>query len=185
MVTLDSVIGDIQRRWAWVVSPRADRTLDDWAWDAPLAREFAGSTIWNLGDGFNYSKCYTYGIPLYAGSHRYPESLTEERQLISAAGGALDILLLKLSVVAPYYIVKLVRRTVGSGGQIEESEVIADDSKHIEFVGRARQFAVTRGFAEIPSSMLNAVVPGAELDLAPVGQVTVYNCLFEDEYPVS
>jgi hypothetical protein len=181
-VELREVMEHIQRHWAWVVWPKADRELDNWEWDAVVAAEFAGYSMWNLGDGFNYSKCYTYAILLHPGQYRYPESLAEELERIRRFGGQQYTLLLKLSVIAPYYLAKILLRTLDGHGNRVEEEMRSPSEEHAALLRRAEEFAERQGFVRIPREYLAVLVPGAELELAQPGEVTVYNCLFEDEF---
>jgi len=181
LADLDELILQIRGNWARVVAPKADRELDQWRWDAELGRAFATHTIWNLGDGFNYSKCWTYAVVCAEGRYPYSGAYAGEQAFIRAMGGHYDMLLLKLSAILPYYLVRLLRRTVSDNGRIVEIEITPGAGLHEEMQTCTRQFAEGNGFMELPPAYVYALVPGAELELAEPGTVTVYNCLFEDE----
>ena len=181
MADLDELIRQIRGNWAWVVAPKAGRELDQWRWDAELGRAFARHTIWNLGDGFNYSKCWTYAVVGAEGRYPYCGAYAEEQAFIRAMGGHYDMLLLKLSAILPYYLMRLLRRTLSDTGRIEEIEIAPEAGLHEEMQARAQQFAEGNGFMELLPAYVYALVPWAALELAEPGTVTVYNCLFEDE----
>lgn len=181
LADLDELIRQIRGKWARVVAPKADGELDDRQWDAELARDFAGHTVWNLGDGFNYSKCWTYDIVCAQGRYPYSGTYAEEQAFIRAMGGHYDGLLLKLSAVLPYYLLHLLRRNLSDYGRIEEAEIAPEAGLHADLLSRARRFAERNRFVELPRAHRHALVPGVELELAEPGTVTVYNCLFEDE----
>ena len=163
-MTVDQVIADIQHHWAWVVAPRADRTLDDTHWDRLLAAAFPGHAIWNLGDGFNYSKCYTYIILVEEGRLSYEEWWDQEKRLIQRLGGQEHLLLLKLSVVAPYFLVEVLQRSLSEDGHIREREIYPPTSQQRDLVHRAEQFAERHGFTLLPRAYLRQLVPHAELE---------------------
>ena len=181
-MTLDDVIADIQSNWARVVAPRADRDLDDYQWDRALAAEFPGHSAWNIGDGFNYSKCYTYVIPVDTEDLSYEEWFAHEPEVITRLGGQEYLIVLKLSVVAPYYLETMIQRTIDDQGRIKERETEPMGAEQLELTQRSLQFAERNGFTQLPKEFINELVPHAALELAEPGTVTVYNCLFEDEH---
>lgn len=172
----------IRQNWAYVVWPRADRLeLTDARWNDALAAAFPDHRIENLGDNFNYSKCHTYTIMLQPGRIRHTGTYAEEMELIAQLGGRYVMLLLKLSAVVPYYLLTLLVRTLGAQGTIVEQHFAQTTPEEIDLWRRAQDWAESQGFAPIPEEYLTVVVPGAELELADPGKVTIYNCLFEDE----
>lgn len=183
-VLLERVLEDIHRNWAYVVWPKADRDLDDQAWDKALREEFTGFTVWNLGDGFNYSKCYTYAIVTTPGSYLYPGTRGEGKQLIAQLGGEEHLILLKLSTVAPYFVAKPLCTTVAEGDRFRQTVITEPVGRDRLLLDRSHAFAERHGFTGLNETILQTLVPGAELELAAPGAVTVYNCLFEDEATV-
>lgn len=181
-IPLETVLDQIRQNWAYVVWPRADRLeLSDTKWDDALSIAFPSYTIWNLGDNFNYSKCHTYAILLHPGRLSEPRSYAEAVGLVERLGGCEVILLLKLSAVVPYYLITLLARIVNDHGTLVEQYIAPTTHKQIEALRQASAWAENQGFVAIPEEYLAVVVPGAELELAEPGKVTVYNCLFEDE----
>ena len=173
---LAAILDDIRRHWELVVAPNADPRK----WDRELAAAVAGYSVWNLTD-FNYDKCHTYVIPAHRADIDEPGSAEADRALIARLGGRRHDVLLKLSVVLPYYLVALLEREVDAGGAIVERLSRQPTAEQSALAGRVEDFARRQGAAVIPRELLCELVPGAELELADPGTVTVYNCLFDDQ----
>jgi len=175
-MTLEKLLSDIRQNWDTVLAPNVDRKK----WDHALAQEFPGYTIVNWTD-FNYGKSHSYQILLPRGQWTVPGSLEEERNVLSQIGGEQRSILFKLSAIAPYYLLKILSRKLESGGQIGETVSDPKSNEEVELTRRCTQFAQRNGYLELPRQFLEAHVPGAELELAEPGTVTIYNCLFEDQ----
>lgn len=176
-MTLKSLIEEIHQKWDRVIAPTAN--LQEW--DRELQTEFVGYPVYNWTDDFNYSKCHTYEILLHKGIFYNPGSLAEEQRLIRQLGGYKYSILLKLSVIAPYYLVQVLRRELDNNGQVSEQAVEPKTPLHVQMLQRAKQFAEYHGFKQLPRDYLSQLVPDVKLELAETGTVTVYNCLFEDQ----
>lgn len=174
-MSVDALLAEIRSRWAQVRAPRANLE----AWDQALAEYLRGYTVFNWTD-FNYGKCHTYEILLPRGEFSLPGSAAEGRTLLQSLGGQRHSILLRLSAVAPYYLIRLLRSNI-AGEQIVQQEVQPSTGEQQELLQRVEQFAQERGFRALPGDYLQQLVPGAALELAVPGTVTVYNCLFEDE----
>jgi hypothetical protein len=176
-MTLNSLIEEIHQQLDKVINPTADVQ----EWNRKLQAEFLGFPVYNWTDDFNYSKCHTYEILLHKDILSNPGSLAEEQRLIRRLGGRKYSILLKLSVVVPYYLVQLLRRELDTDGQVIEQAVEPETHLHIQMLQRAQQFAEYHGFKRLPRNYLSQLVPDVKLELADPGTVTVYNCLFEDQ----
>lgn len=175
-MTLEKLLSEITQNWDKVVAPDADRNR----WDQALRQVFPNHTIVNWTD-LNYGKCHSYQILLPSGQHVCPGSLEEERNLLTRLGGEQRSILLKMSIVAPYYLLRVLSRKLGAKGQIEESIGEPKNVEELELTRLCSQFAERNGYVELPRQFLHALVPDAELELAEPGTATVYNCLFEDQ----
>jgi len=149
-------------------------------WDEALRVEIPDYSFFNLTD-FNYGKCHTYEIYLPAGIFKEPGSLQEERQLIQHLGGRRFGFLLKLSSVAPYFLLQLLSRTVDPSGQVSEEFTKTSTVEQRKMAEKLSRFAKSHAFRPIPLEFLTHRIPGIELELAKPGTVNVYNCLFEDQ----
>jgi hypothetical protein len=166
----------INQNWKLVLSPKANPQR----WDNDMVTEFQGYSIFNLTDDFNYSKCHTYQILAHAGKLLQPASLEEGKELLVRLGGQEYSILLKLSVVLPFYqAIYLCREMVGKN--IIEKRMEPKTTEHRELLERVHGFAKARRFEVISEEYLKILVPNATLELAKPGTVTVYNCLFEDQ----
>jgi hypothetical protein len=174
---LEMVIRDIEENWDRVVSPQADPGR----WSEALAVEFYGYTVWNWTE-FNYDRCHAYEIVMHPGAYVRPGSRDAWRILAQQLGGRLYSLNLMLSAVAPYYIVKVI--CVEEDGQPRTVEAVSPI--HQQLLDRAERFAQSRGFQKLPGQYFEHMLPDVELEIAPRGQVTVFNCLFTDsDLPLS
>jgi hypothetical protein len=159
-----------------IAAPSADRTR----WDDTLRALFTGYTLVNWTD-FNYGKCHTYEVLMPRGATTSPGSLEEEQQLLRSLGGSRASLMLKFSVIAPYYLLCIAVRDVDAHDEVHERYMQPRDAEERELWARAVGFAKQHGFSAIDLESLSAPVSEIEMELAEPGTVTVYNCLFEDQ----
>ena len=139
---------------------------------------FLNHSIFNWTDDFNYSKCHTYEILVKNGNWIKPTNLEQTSFLINNLGGEKVSVVLKMSVIMPYYLTDLVRQYV-KDGQVIEQIVSPLSSLQEEVLRKTEEFALMQGFQKLPETYIDRVVPNIELDLAK--PATIYNCLFEDE----
>lgn len=170
-LSLQRVIQDIEQNRETVRAPSSERDR----WSRILASQFEKYTVWNWTD-FTYDKCHSYEILLHPGKFQKPGSRDEERVLISQLGGHLYALELMLSVVAPYYIIKLVHLTADE--QIPKAETPQPDQQ--KFIKRAERLVERHGFQKLPREYFDHPMPNIDLELAPKGKATIFNCLFTD-----
>ena len=175
-MSAEKLLEDIRRHWEKVLHPPED----PYKYDNDLAAEFAGFAVFNWGDGFAYGKCHPYEILCHPGRFAQPGSKAEDQALVRQLGGRRVSVLLKLSAVLPYYLVKLLCREY-NGDEPVERDASPENDLQKDVFARAVRFAESRGFKPIPEDDLEKLVPGALLELAAPGTVTVYNCLFEDQ----
>lgn len=158
-----------------IAAPTAERTR----WDDLLRAVFAGYAVENWTD-FNYGKCHTYEILMPRGLDAAPGSIEEEQQLLRSLGGSRASLLLKLSAVAPYYLLCVTVRSFDDrGDSVHERYEQARSAEEQALWTLAVQFASEHGFSAIDLESLSMPMPEIEMELAEPGTVTVYNCLFE------
>lgn len=173
---LQDIQSEILARRSEVAAPTSDRGK----WDDLLRMTFTGWTLVNWTD-FDYGKCYTFEIVMLRGAPAAPGSATEERELLRALGGSRASLLLKLSAIAPYYLLCVVVREFDEHGATCERYGKPRNKDEWDLWERAADFAESNNFASVGLETLSELVPGIELELAEPGTVTVYNCLFEDQ----
>lgn len=174
---LQTLRDEILARRDEIAAPSADRMH----WDDALRAVFTGYTLVNWTD-FNYGKCHTYEVLMPRGSTTSPGSFEEEQQLQRAIGGSRASLLLKLSVIAPYYLLCVVVRDIDAQDEsVRERSVQPRGVEDRELWARAVGFAAQHGFSAIDLESLSAPISEVEMELAEPGTVTVYNCLFEDQ----
>lgn len=176
-ISTQTLIAEIHEKWRDIIAPKADPQR----WDKALREALKKHTVYNWTDDFTYSKCHSYEILLQKIPLPRPESLEAEQRLIRMMEGEKYSVLLKLSVVAPYYAVFLLRRTLGPHAEIVESVVSPQTPSQIDLLQRVRNFAVGNGYTELEGTYLSEPVPGVALELAGEGKVLIYNCLFEDQ----
>ena len=175
--TLHNVIDDIRGNLKAVHVPSADRN-----WWIELNTYFEGYPIIDYTD-FNYDKSHLFIIII---AHRSPENFNcgSRQQGIALLrrldGHVYHYLWLRLSVVAPYYLVGLSRRTLGDDDEIVDTDVLPQNNEQLNLLRNAHAFARNHSFLSVPREYLEQLVPGVELELAKPGKVTVYNCLFAD-----
>jgi hypothetical protein len=174
---IESLIEKIHENLARVAEP-----IDDiQKWDQLLQAKFSGYPVYNWTDGFNYSKCHTYEILLHKYIFSSSESLIDEQTLIRKLGGNKHSILIKLSIILPYYLTTVLQRQLDAKGEIIERSIIPETNFHLQMLEKANQFAERHGFQELPRDYLSYIIPDIKLELASPGTVTVYNCLFEDQ----
>ncbi len=168
---------EIDARRDEIAAPSADRTR----WDHSLRVLFDGYSLENWTD-FNYGKCHTYEILMPRGQLALSGSLEDEQQLLRNLGGSRASLLLKLSAIAPYYLISVVERYLDDrSGSIHERYERARNEEERGLWTIASAFAEQHGFSAIDLESLSMPIPEIEMELAEPGTTTVYNCLFEDQ----
>jgi len=181
--TLQNVFDDIRRNLEAVHDPSADRN-----WSNDLARDFEGYPIVDRTD-FDLDRSNLFLIVIAKGSsEKFIGTISEEIALLHRLeGNEYYILGLRLSVVAPYYLVRLMRRTLGDyerpgdNERLVDTDVLPQTDEQAELLRRAHAFARGRGFTSIPREYLEHLVPGVESERAGPGKTTVFYCLFADE----
>ena len=160
-----------------IAAPSADRMQ----WNDALRAILPDYRLENWTD-FNYSKCHTYELLLPREIRSSPGSLEEEQQLIQSLGGSRASLLLKLSAIAPYYLLCVVVRTINpQDGSVHERYTLSRSTEERGLWEQLVSFAEQSGFSPIDPESLSMLIPEIEMELAEPGTVTAYNCLFEDQ----
>lgn len=175
-MTPDELLERIRGVWPRVLRPQADPRR----FQAALAQAFPGRPLFDLSDDFTYNKCHTFAILAHEGLFAQPGSREEALALIERLGGSEYCALLKLSAVLPFFLCEMLQRQAGEDGAIFEQRIEPVRPAHARLLESVRAFAAAQGFSPIPDEWLSLPMPGVSLDLAG-GQVTVYNCLFEDQ----
>lgn len=169
---MEDLIKEIQQRKEKILHPTADMHR----WDQALS-EF-GFPVFNWTDGFNYDKCHTYEILLHHGKWNKPTSMAEAQALITEIGGDKYSILLKISVIMPYFLVDYVHQFLDNQ-KINEEIGNFQNEQQCETTSKLKKIFRGLNFKEIPRSYLKIIVPGIKLEFSD--PATVYNCLFIDE----
>lgn len=170
------VVKSIRDNWGVVLNPVDDPNR----WTSDLQRLFPYNSVFNWTD-FNYGKAHSYEIVLHEGKYLPPHNRDEERAVLASLGGLRYSMLLRLSVVAPYYSVQFLRRKLDADGQIQDRiQSRPWRNADVKALVTASRFCDSHHFEYLNDEVLTAVIPDVELELAEEGTVTVFNCLFED-----
>lgn len=146
-------------------------------WYLSLKEYFPNSTIENLTD-FNYSKCFTMCINIsctkaHIGTSEFGEYIK--------TNDSLDRVQLQISVLAPYATIKYVRYKL-IDGKITYSDSLKPYKEKDSLLGnKIIEFLKINNLIVLGEDILSLQVPQVGLELRKEN-VTVYHCLFEDEY---
>jgi hypothetical protein len=175
--TLQDVIDDIVRNRNAESAPAANRDLL-----SDLSACFDGYPIRDCTD-LDDDRSHHFVIVVACGSaEKFVGSLGEETALLRRLQEHAYVLIwLCLSVVAPYYIVGLMRRELRDNGEIVESYVLPQTDEQTALLHKAHGFAGDHGYVCVPSEYLEQAVPGIEMERGDTGKATVFTCLFADE----
>jgi hypothetical protein len=175
--TLQDVIDAIARSRNAENAAAADRD-----WLSELSGCFDGYPVRDCTD-LDCDRSHLFYIVIAHGSaEKFIGTFQEETALLRRLQGrAYYLLWLRLSVVAPYYIVRLMRCALGDNEEIVESDVLPETDEQMALLHKAHGFARDRGYVCVPSEYLERAVPGIEMKHAETGKVTVFTCLFADE----
>ncbi|MBY0596073.1 hypothetical protein [Bacillus bingmayongensis] len=139
--------------------------------------EIPNVSIDNTTD-FSYSTCFSYVLlPLDAecrfGSVEFNNYVQKQSEV--------NCVMLLISAIAPYAMIKHLRYRHDNGtvNLVEEFSPYNDESKNIE--NNILEFLNNNGIKSLNIDTLNTEVENISLELKETG-VTIYNCLFEDEY---
>ncbi|EPC8417902.1 hypothetical protein COM04_26795 [Bacillus wiedmannii] len=131
----------------------------------------------NITD-FSYSTCFSYillplDVKFRFGSVEFSEYVRKQSEI--------NYVMLMISAIAPYAVVKYFRcrYTNGTIDLVEESSPYNDESKKIE--SSILKLLDSHGIKNLDKETLSIEVEDVSLELKETG-VTIYNCLFEDEY---
>ena len=152
--------------------------IDKDYWVSEFSDKVEQIFIDNLTD-FSYSKCFSYFIQsslsmnFRIGSDEFKEYLKENHELTGV--------MVLISLIAPYSVVKYVRYNYNDGAiQIHESN--SPLNKETERINlRILDILNNNGIRTLEESILNVLVPNISLELKEE-EVTIFNCLFEDCY---
>jgi hypothetical protein len=168
------VITDIKAHWDSVIRPQPSK--HDWL--SELKRLFPEYPIQDTTD-LNYDKCHSFMVAVHRGPLKMEWSNAAEVEELALVGGRLTYLCIAISVVAPYGRLFMETRYLNPAGQVEIQP--DEEASCLKEVQQVRRFFGEHGIVELPPDLLDTVIPEVELDLAKLGQVRIYNCLFFDE----
>ena len=144
--------------------------VDKHFWDGEI-NKISNINVDNITD-FSYSTCFSYillplDVKFRFGSVEFSEYVRKQSEMISA--------------IAPYAVVKYLRYryTNGTIELVEESSPYNDESKKIG--SSILKLLDSNGIKNLDKETLSIEVEDVSLELKETG-VTIYNCLFEDEY---
>jgi len=172
---LETILSEIKSRKEQVISPRPSSI----PWTQKIESEFEGYPVFDWTDDFNYSKCHTYEVVLHLFDLQKPKSSSDLTELVRKMEGAIYSIILKVSVIQPYYLIGLLKRSAGENQKITEKLILPQCNLHQDMLTRLEKLVENERFQKIQRELLKISVPEINLELAQF--VTVYNCLFEDQ----
>ncbi|MFL0194160.1 hypothetical protein ACJDU8_00940 [Clostridium sp. WILCCON 0269] len=147
------------------------------AWMDRIQKYFPNTSIENFTD-FNYSTCFTMFINI---SNTDAKIGTESFTHFVKKNLYLDRIQIQVSVLAPYATFKYVRH-VFENGEIKMCDSFKPFLEEHSSIGRlVFEFLNSSGLTILDKELLSVEIPNISLELKE-SNVTVYNCLFEDEY---
>lgn len=153
------------------------RYVDGAFWMDSLQKYLQGMYIENLTD-FNYSTCFTMYLNI---SNTNTKAGTEEFISFVKQNLYLYRLKVQISAIAPYAVYKFVRYTFDNY-EIKVSESFTPFiEEHRFLVEMIAEFLTSSGLTILDEDMLSIEIPDISLEMRK-SHVTVYHCLFEDEY---
>ncbi|MGP1910118.1 hypothetical protein ACTSEZ_18255 [Metabacillus sp. JX24] len=152
--------------------------VDKGYWVSQLYNEVEEIFIDNLTD-FSYSTCFSYFIQLTLssnyriGSEEFTHFLKEKKEIIGV--------MVLISSIAPYAAIKFSKYTFKDGA-VHLHETYSPLNKETERISeRIIEILNSDGIQSLEESILNTLVPNVSLELKEK-DVTIFNCLFEDNY---
>ncbi|MEI4615898.1 hypothetical protein [Bacillus cereus] len=150
--------------------------VDKHFWDGEI-NKISNINVDNI-TGFSYSTCFSYillplDVKFCFGSVEFSEYVRKQSEI--------NCVMLMISAIAPYAVVKYLRYryTNGTIELVEESSPYNDESKKIG--SSILKLLDSNGIKNLDKETLSIEVEDVSLELKETG-VTIYNCLFEDEY---
>ena len=154
------------------------RYIDKQYWTSKINEELDQIYLDNLTD-FSYSTSFSYFIQsslnpnLKLGSDKFNDYLKKNFEIKGV--------MVLISVIAPYSVVKYVRYNYDDGA-IQLYEEYSPLDKETERIGKGILSLLNKnGIKNLDESVINLGVPNISLELKEE-DVTIYNCLFEDSY---
>ncbi|HFU7077630.1 TPA: hypothetical protein ACGN80_004514 [Bacillus cereus] len=150
--------------------------VDKHFWDGEI-NKISNINVDNITD-FSYSSCFSYillplDVKFRFGSVEFSEYVRKQSEI--------NCVMLMISAISPYAVVKYLRYryTNGTIELVEESSPYNDESKKIG--SSILKLLDSNGIKNLDKETLSIEVEDVSLELKETG-VTIYNCLFEDEY---
>lgn len=145
-------------------------------WIDKLQEYFPNNYINNLTD-FNYAKCFSMYINLSdikadIGTKEFHEHIIETKNVYG--------IIIEISVLAPYCVFKYSRYYVDDEVKCETSAMPYCE-EHMEFHKIINDFISDYNLIFLDDNTLMKEVPNISLELKEP-PVSVYNCLFQDDY---
>ncbi|WP_144511090.1 hypothetical protein [Bacillus sp. FJAT-22090] len=152
--------------------------VDKEYWFSKISEELENIIIDNITD-FSYSTSFTYFIQSSSNpnSRIGSDEFTENLKKVSELNGVMVL----ISVIAPYSVVKYVKYQ-NKDDAILLHEQYAPLDKETERIGKGILELLKRNeIKNLDKNILDVEVPNVKLELKE-NNVTVYNCIFEDNY---
>lgn len=138
---------------------------------------FQNMYIENFTD-FNYSTCFTMYLNI---SDSKSEVGTEEFKSFIKQNLFLYRIKIQISVIAPYAMYKFVQYDFKDGKIRMKEKFNSFIEKHSFVEKKVIEFLNMLNLTILYEDMLSVEIPNVSLEMKKTG-VTIYNCLFEDEY---
>lgn len=167
---MNSIVSEIQEIYQTGVPNYVVRYINRDYWQEKINKFFKDSSIENETD-FNYSKCFSLKINISPSQETIQEYLRSHQHHYS--------LLIQVSILAPYGMLKFQRYSLENNFAILDASDIPYLSEHQDFLRLAEKFFEHYRITLLKDDLLKLPVPGITLELRE-GNPSVYNCLFED-----
>ncbi|KQU63321.1 hypothetical protein ASG66_02600 [Bacillus sp. Leaf406] len=152
--------------------------IDKDYWARTFNDEVEQIFIDNLTD-FSYSTCFSYFIQSSPGPN-FRVGSDEFNDYLKGKNEITGVMVL-ISVIAPYSVVKYVRYHDNDGAiQMHEANSPLDNETERIHI-RMLEILTNHGIQKLDDDLLHVVVPNISLELKEE-DVTIFNCLFEDSY---
>ncbi len=146
-------------------------------WTAKIQAFFNSYYVENLTD-YNYSTCFTMYINI---SDTTAEVGTEEFRNFIKDFGPLYRIQIQISAIAPFAVIKYIKYEYDNGNFSYEDSFLPYMHSHYVLDDKIKEFLEKNNVHLLGSDSLSLEIDNISLELKEEG-VTVYNCLFEDEY---
>lgn len=151
--------------------------VDSGYWFNKINNYFEEFYVENLTD-FNYSTCFTIYLNISKNNFKVG---TEEFNNYIRENQYLYRVKIQISAIAPYAIYEFIKYTYENQIIIMKSSFTPFIKEHYFLEDKVIEFLNMSNFTILDETLLSIEIPNISLEMRK-NKVTVYHCLFEDEY---